>query len=111
MHATPFHELAARFHARGFAVEGLRAREGDLDGLPGEISLAYGADQPDQYYVATIRVRWTGRSGERLVESVRYLANVFGDVGVPVALEQIQPGGEIDIAVATENGGEGDEEQ
>lgn len=101
MGATPFHELASRFHGKGFAIEGLRAREGDDDGLPGEVSLAYGTDQPDNYYIVTIRARWTGHNGERLTESVRYLANVFGEVGIPVALEQIDPGGEIEYAVDT----------
>jgi prepilin-type N-terminal cleavage/methylation domain-containing protein len=110
MHATPFHELATEFHARGFEVDGLRAREGDEDGWPGEVSLAYGTDRPENYYVATVRVRWTGRAGERLVESVRFFANVFGDIGVPVALESVTPGGEIDTGGDLGNGGEGETE-
>ena len=112
MHAAPFHELASGFHAKGFEVEGLRAWDGDVDGLPGEVSLAYGADQPDNYYLVTVRVRWNGRTGPRLAESVRLFANVFGDVGAPTPLEGIAPGGEIEYRIETvedpETGGEGE---
>lgn len=92
---APFHEVAAGYHRRGFAVPPLHAVEGDPDGLPGEVELAYGPDGDRSFYEVTVRVRWEGTRAACSVESVSYLSNVRGDAGVPVPLEDVEPGGEI----------------
>lgn len=87
--ARPFDEIAQSFHGRGFAVDPLRAVRDDPDGLPGEIEFAYGPDNDRSFYTVTVRVRWAGLRGDRMIESVSYIANVRGDTGTPVPLEDI----------------------
>ncbi len=81
--STPFAQVGELFHQRGFAVPGLKAAKGDGDGLPGEILFGYGPGGDISYYTVTVRVRWQAGGGERMVESVRYVANVRGDTGTP----------------------------
>src|SRR5262245_42183814 len=71
---TPFDQVAMTYHTRGFRADAIDAVDGDLDGLPGEIIFAPGpADSLDVYRV-TLRVRWRGAGGERVIESSHYIA-------------------------------------
>lgn len=90
-----FSEVAKLYHRRGFLVPGLSPAPGDTDGMPGEIELAYGPGEDTSFYRATVRVRWRDRSGERVLETVRYLANVRGDTGDPVPLSQLTQNGGV----------------
>lgn len=90
--ATPFDQVAVLFHNQGFQVPALTPVPGDADGLPGEIVFAYGPGGDTSFYTVTLRVNWRGRGGDRVVESIHYLANVRGDVGTPTPLEQIGQG-------------------
>jgi hypothetical protein len=95
--AAPFDRVAADFHNQCFDVTGLTTQTSDADGRCGEVLFAYGPDDDTSFYTVTVRVRWRGRVGDRMMESVHYLANVRGDTGTPVPLEQIgasQGGGE-----------------
>jgi type II secretory pathway pseudopilin PulG len=98
--ARRFDQVAQSYHGRGFPVESLRAVRTDPDGLPGEIEIAYGPGDDRSFYTVTVRVRWAGLHGERVIETVSYLANVRGDTGTPVPLEEIPITGQpIDSAV------------
>ncbi|MGQ0613655.1 MAG: type IV pilus modification PilV family protein [Planctomycetaceae bacterium] len=81
--STPFPQVGELFHERGFAVPGLKAVEGDGDGLPGEIEFGYGPEGDISYYTVKVRIRWQAGGGERSIESMRYVANVRGDTGTP----------------------------
>jgi prepilin-type N-terminal cleavage/methylation domain-containing protein len=91
--SSPFHEIAIRYHGRGFAVPPLRAAHGDADGVPGEVRLEYGPDDDRSFYTVFVRIRWEGGRGVRQIESVTYLSNVRGDTGTAVPLEEIELGG------------------
>lgn len=90
--ATPFDRVAADFHNRGFDVPNLTPQPGDPDGQCGEVVFDYGPGGDRSYYTVTVRIRWRGRAGDRVLESVHYLANVRGDTGTPTPLEEIGPG-------------------
>jgi hypothetical protein len=74
--ATDFDTVKSTYEKTGFAIEGLRPMKGDADGLPGEIEFTAPPENAPGMYRVTIRVRWHGRSGDRTIESVHYLANV-----------------------------------
>ena len=80
--SSPFHEIAIRYHGRGFAVPPLRAAHGDADGVPGEVRLEYGPDDDRSFYTVFVRIRWEGGRGVRQIESVTYLSIVF--LGMPL---------------------------
>ncbi|MHC4958786.1 MAG: hypothetical protein ACYTGN_10460 [Planctomycetota bacterium] len=85
--STEFAAVAATYHGSGFDIEGLRAPADDPDGKPGEVSFTYGPGGDQSFYIVRIRVHWIGRSGNRDIEVLRYLANVRGDTGAPPVLE------------------------
>jgi Tfp pilus assembly protein PilV len=88
--ATPFDQVALTYHTRGFRVDAIEAVKGDLDGLPGAIIFEPGpADSRDVYRV-TLRVQWRSTSGEHVIESTHYLANVRGDPGTPPTVEEVE---------------------
>ena len=92
--ATPFAEVAANFHLKGFDVPGLKPVDNDKDGLVGEIIFSAGPGTGATLYRVTVRVRWRDRTGDRTVESVRLLSNVRNDDGNPtpiIDLEQPAP--------------------
>jgi prepilin-type N-terminal cleavage/methylation domain-containing protein len=72
--------LLPTYNGRGFDVlgqggqpHGLKAIPGDLDGLPGEISVAVDRSSgPDFLYMVTARVRWQGitRGGDLAIQSL-----------------------------------------
>jgi len=74
--AADFDVLKSTYEKKGFAIEGMRPVKGDADGLPGEIEFTAPPEDAPGMHRVTIRVRWHGRSGERTLESVHYLANV-----------------------------------
>lgn len=86
MSATPFPQIPPTFERVGFAVPGLKAPEGDPDGLPGQIVLDYGPGGDTSYYTVTLRVQWRSGPDVRTVESVRFMSNVRGDTGTPPPL-------------------------
>jgi len=90
--ATPFDRVAADFHKRGFDVPNLTPQAGDADGQCGEVVFDYGPGGDTSYYAVTVRIRWRGRTGDRVLESVHYLANVRGDTGTPTPLNEIGQG-------------------
>jgi hypothetical protein len=90
--STPFDQVAALYHKRGFPVPGLTPLPGDADGLPGEVVFAYGPGGDTSFYTVTVRVRWRGTTGERGIETIHYLANVRGDTGEPPSLAEIEAG-------------------
>ena len=90
--STPFDRVAADFHNQGFDVANLTPQTGDADGRCGEVVFAYGPGGDTSYYTVTVRIRWRGRVGDRVMESVHYLANVRGDTGAPTPLEEIGQG-------------------
>jgi len=87
---TPFDKVALTHHTRGFFVAGVAPVRGDPDGLAGEIFFAPGPDDALDVYRVTLRVRWRGTGGERMIESTHYLANVRGDPGVPPTMEEVE---------------------
>jgi prepilin-type N-terminal cleavage/methylation domain-containing protein len=89
--AARFGDVARAFHGMGFGCPPLRPQRGDPDGLPGEIRFEYGPGGDRSCYTVTVRVRWEGRRGPRVVETVAYLSNVRCDTGEPVPLEEIVP--------------------
>jgi prepilin-type N-terminal cleavage/methylation domain-containing protein len=97
MAGAPFSEVANGYHRRWFPVPPLRAPRDDPDGFPGEIEIAYGPVGDQSFYAVTVRVRWDGIKGVRVLESVSYLSNVRGDTGTPVPLESVEPGGGIPL--------------
>ncbi|MEE8104875.1 MAG: hypothetical protein V3T86_05010 [Planctomycetota bacterium] len=88
--AAPFDGVAATYHRRNFDVPPLFAIADDPDGLPGEVVFEYGPNGDTSYYTVTVSVRWRGTKGARQVRSVHYLANVRGDTGNPITLEEIE---------------------
>jgi len=71
---TPFGDLVANFDGRGFDVmrsgatsPALRPLPGDLDGMPGAISVIAPAPpgDPTQLLEATVRIDWEGSCGPR----------------------------------------------
>ncbi|MGH7163755.1 MAG: type IV pilus modification PilV family protein [Planctomycetota bacterium] len=84
--ATPWVEVGTTFQDAGFQVPGLKAPNGDPDGMPGEIVFEYGPGGDTSMYLVTLRVRWKVGTEVRTLESVRYLSNVRGDTGTPAAL-------------------------
>jgi hypothetical protein len=89
--SVPFPAAALTFHEHGFDVPGLRAPADDTDGQPGEIVFDYGPEEDTSFYRVTLRVRWAGIRGARVLESQVYLANVRGDVGVVPPLSSLVP--------------------
>lgn len=87
---SPFDKVALAYHTRGFGIDELGALKGDLDGQPGEILFAPGPDDAQGVYRVTLRVRWRGTGGERVVESTHYLANVRGDPGVIPTMDEVE---------------------
>ena len=87
---APFDKVALTYHTRGFRADAIDAVSGDLDGLPGEILFAPGPDDAQDVYRVTLRVRWRGVGGERVVESSHYIANTRGDPGVAPTVEEVE---------------------
>jgi Tfp pilus assembly protein PilV len=87
---APFDRVAPLFHTQGFWAGALDAVRGDPDGQPGEIVFAPGPDDTKDVYRVTLRVRWRGAGGERVVESTHYLANVRGDPGVVPTVDEVE---------------------
>ena len=77
-------------HTRGFRADAVDAVDGDLDGLPGEIIFAPGPGDAIDVYRVTLRVRWRGAGGVRVIESSHYLANTRGDPGVIPTVEDVE---------------------
>ena len=82
---TPFDNVVANHHGRGFAVAevggvALQALPGDPDGLPGSIQV----DPPpapataDELLLVTVRVDWQDRSGAREMERTMLLSRLGG---------------------------------
>lgn len=74
-----FSKVKASFDGTGFAVPGVNAVEGDLDGLPGLIKVETVGTGAATYYKITLSVTWAGINGERTLRSVHYVSNVRGD--------------------------------
>ncbi len=89
LESAPFDQVAVGFHMSGFPVSGLRAATGDTDGLPGEVVFDQSPGDPQNLYRVTLRVRWTGLSGARTIESVHILANVRGDPGTAPSMSEV----------------------
>ena len=73
--ATNFATIVAAHDGRGFSVTlpgmanaALRAPPGDLDGLPGSISVTAPTGDPDHLLEIRVRVDWQGRSGVEHVD-------------------------------------------
>jgi len=76
--AAEFGTIKSTYNGTGFAVSGVRAPDGDADGLPGLITIeAVGAGSA-LYYKITFSVTWAGINGPQTVSSVHYVSNVRG---------------------------------
>jgi len=87
---SPFDKVALAFHTGRFSAGPLPAVKDDPDGWPGEIVFANGPDDALDVYRVTLRVRWRGTGGERVIESTHNLANVRGDPGVAPTVEEVE---------------------
>ena len=106
--AARFDTVARDYHRAGFRCAPLRALPDDPDGAPGEIHFDYGPGGNRAVYTVTLRVRWSSRLGPREVESVAYLANIRGDTGLPVPLEELaEPGDPVVLGMPGERDLEG----
>ncbi|HEX5135953.1 MAG TPA: hypothetical protein VFY93_03195 [Planctomycetota bacterium] len=87
---TPFDKVALNFHHGRFSAGPLPAVTDDPDGWPGEILFEPGPEDSRDVYRVTLRMRWKGAGGERVIESVHYLANVRGDPGVVPTMDEVE---------------------
>ncbi len=87
---TPFDKVALQYHTKGFLAGSLDSVRGDLDGQPGEIVFGPGPDDAYGIYQVTLRIRWRGASGEHMVQSTHYLANVRGDPGTAPTYDEVE---------------------
>jgi Tfp pilus assembly protein PilV len=87
---TPFDQVAMLYHTRGFRADAIDVVDGDLDGLPGEIIFSQGPGDAIDVYRVTLRVRWRGVGGERVIESSHYIANSRGDPGAVPTVEEVE---------------------
>ena len=87
--ADAFSTVATNFHQKGFAVPGLRAVDGDSDGLPGSIVMADVPDVPSCYMV-TAMVRWQVSRRVHSVRSRFFIGNVYGDMQAPPTLQSLE---------------------
>jgi len=87
---APFDAVAVTYHRKGFEVEGLHTTAADPDGLPGEIVFEDGPTGTQELYRVSVSVRWHGVMGDRVLEEVRYLANVRGDPGTAPVIAEVE---------------------
>ena len=74
-----FATVKATYGGGGFDIDGLKAVDGDKDGLPGEIHIETVGTGASTLYKVTFTVKWQGMSGDRTVSSVHYISNVRAD--------------------------------
>jgi Tfp pilus assembly protein PilV len=87
--ADAFSTVATNFHQKGFGVPGLRAVDGDSDGLPGLIVMADVPDVPSCYMVTAL-VRWQSSRRVYSVRSRFFVGNVYGDMQAPPSLQSLE---------------------
>lgn len=81
--AAEFGTMRATYNGKGFAVPGVTALDGDVDGLPGLITVETVGEGSALYYKLTLGVTWDGVNGARTVSSVHYISNVRGATAPP----------------------------
>ncbi|MDH3592000.1 MAG: prepilin-type N-terminal cleavage/methylation domain-containing protein [Planctomycetota bacterium] len=86
--ASPFDSITA-LQGTGFAVADLAPTKDDKDGMPGEIILEAGPDKTKDIHRVRLRVRWRSRAGDRMIETVHYVANVRGTTDLDVRKDAV----------------------